>query len=261
MRNVTLTTDFGHADIYAGRFKGRLVSAVEGINLIDITHEIPPYNIITGGFSVKYTYDSYPKGTYHIVRVYEQGITKEGLLIAFSDGHFFMAPDNGVLPMALNNKFEWIRKVDFDRIDDTLNSDEIYAEVLKSMIGNAYESISKPATDYKVNSQWAVIKEENVVRGIVVIVDYFGNLITNIHFSDLGRYFNKFSRYTIHYREREELDRIVEDYKDVAEGERMCRVNDLGFLEIAMNKGPASKLLGIKFGQPVYIKFYDSQDS
>lgn len=261
MRNVTLTTDFGHADIYAGRFKGKLVSVIEGINLIDVTHEIPSFNVITGGYSLKHTYDSFPKGTYHIARVYEQGIVKEGLLIAASKGHFFLGPDNGILPLALNNQFDWIRKVDFNIVDDSMSSDEIYAEVLKKMIEGTFESISNVASEYIVNSQWAVIKEEDIVRGIVAIVDNFGNLITNIHISDLAKYFKQFSRYEVHYRGRDVFSDIVDDYNDVVEGDKMCKVNDLGFLEIAMNKGDASKLLGIKFGQPVYIKFYDSQNS
>lgn len=257
---VTLTTDFGHADIYAGRFKGQLISTVEQLNVIDITHGIPAFNIITGGYSVRYTYDSYPKGTFHIIRVNEQGIANEGMLIAAFNGHFFMAPDNGILPLALNNQFDWVRSVNFDEIDSS-NSDEIYSLVLKSLIDNTHENISVAKQDYIAKTEWAITKSEKMIRGMVVIVDNFGNLTTNIHFSELAGYFKRFESFTVHYRDKEVLDKIVGNYNEVAEGEKMCRVNDLGFLEIAINKGAASKLLGIKFGHIVYVRFYDSQDS
>ncbi len=254
---VTLTTDFGQADIYAGRFKGRLLSAVENLNIIDVTHEIPPFDLIQGAYSLKYTFGSFPTGTYHIIRVNEQGLENGGLLAARGKGHFFLAQDNGLLPMALNNQFEWINRIDLDKFSD-IGSDEVFAMVLKRMVEDEIEEISIPAIDYKVNTEWAIIKEENSLRGMVVLIDYFGNLITNIHISDVMSYMNKYSRFVVYYRTGESVDTIVANYSDVPKGASLCRVNELGFLEIATNQGEATKLLGVKFGQPVQIKFDDN---
>ena len=158
------------------------------------------------------------------------------------------------LPLALNNEFEWIRSVDFELLDLFI-SDDIYAEVVKSILENRLDQISIPALDYITNSKWAIIKEEKSVNGMVVIVDYFGNIITNIHIEDIASYLKKFKNISIFHRNKEIISGIVENYNDVILGEKMCRINDLGFLEIAMNKGSASSLLGIIYGQPVKVIF------
>ncbi len=251
---VTLTTDFGHADIYSGRFKGMLLSVQNEINIIDISHNIPSYNIVTGAYSLRHTYESFPKGTIHIIRVNEQGIVKEGLLVAFYKGYYFLAPDNGVLPLALNNTFEWIRSVSFDKLAIYV-ADAIFVEVLKSVLENRIEEISSHTSDYKTNSQWALTIMDNKVKGMVVIVDYFGNLITNIHFEDVVGHLRRFENVNVQYRNKDSINEIFENYSDVAEGETLCRFNDIGFLEIAINKGAASKLLGIKYGQIVNVNF------
>lgn len=252
---ITLTTDFGHADIYSGRFKGKLLSIQNDINIIDITHDIPAYNIVTGAYSLRHTYNSFPKGTIHIIRVNEQGITKEGLLIAFYKGYYFLAPNNGLLPLALNNKFDWIRLVDIEKIGKSI-SDDIYGQVLKYVLEDCYDEISEEYYNYVVNTQWAVNKFDNAIRGMVVKVDYYGNIITDIHLEDLAIYMDKFENITIQYRDKDAaITKIVENYNDVAKGDSMCRVNDLGFLEIAINTGAAAKLLGIKYGQIVNVIF------
>lgn len=251
---VTLTTDFGHADIYSGRFKGKLLSIQTEMNIIDISHHIPAFNIVTGAYSLRHTYGSFPKGTIHIIRVNEQGITKEGLIIAHHKGHYFIAPNNGLLPLALNNQFDWIRSVDFEKLKSYI-ADDIYVEVLNSIFTNTYEDITILTDDYVTNSQWAVYKMDDKIRGMVVIVDYFGNLITNIHIEDVMQYKDRFSSISIQYRDKEDINGIVENYNDVVPGDKMCRVNDLGYLEIAINNGTAAKLLGIKFGHIVNVIF------
>lgn len=251
---ITLTTDFGYEDLFIGRFKGYLISHNSDINIVDISHGIPEFNIIAGGYSLRYAYDSFPKGTIHIIRVNEQGIHNEGLLVASYRGYFFLAPNNGVLPIATNNQFDWIRKVDLEAIDSVI-ADEIYALALQSIISNNIENISIPTEDYLSNSSWEIAKYENEVRGIVTLVDKFGNISTNIHIEDIRDYFSRFTNYKIEYRSKDSIHRIVGNYNDVLEGDSMCRVNDMGYLEIAINKGSASKLLGIKFGQKVNIVF------
>lgn len=251
---VTLTTDFGHSDVYSGRFKGRLLSLNSDINIIDITHQIPPFNIVVGSFSLKYTFSSFPKGTYHIIRVDEKDIEKSGLLMTFCNGHYFIAPDNGLLPTALGNKMEWVRTIDFDKFDN-FNTDEIYAQVLNYMIANVHFEYSEPISNYVIKNEWAVIKEEKSLRGMVVLVDYFGNLLTNIHVTDLLPYNEKYDIVKIVYRPNEVIHGLVGSYDDVKNGDAMCRINDLGFMEIAVNRGSAASYLGIKFGHQVTIDF------
>lgn len=254
MSFVTLTTDFGYEDLFVGRFKGYLLSYNRDIQLIDISHGIPNFNIITGGYSLRYSFESFPKDTIHIIRVNEQGILNEGLLVANYKGHYFMAPDNGVLPISTNNQFDWIRKVNLDDIKSSI-ADEIYSITLKYLLEGKIHNISQDSLDYNYNTSWQILLFDNEIRGIVSLVDKFGNITTNIHINDIKPYMAQYSECRIEYRDKQAIHGIVENYNDVIEGEYMCRINDMGYLEIAINKGSASKLLGIKFGQIVNLIF------
>jgi len=252
---VTLTTDFGSADIYTGQFKGHLLSAIPSVNIIDITHHIPTFNIVTGAYSLKHTYKHFPQGSIHIARIYEKGIEKEDILVAYKNGHYFLAPDNGLLPLALGNKFSWIYHIDIDKFEN-INANRIYAFLTKLLVDNIVpDTYAKPGHNYVVKTEWSVNKFENIVRGIVVIVDHFGNLVTNIHMEDVRPYVERFDNIEIQYRHKESITRIDHYYNDVEEGERMARFNDEGLLEISINGGRASKLLGIKFGDFVNVIF------
>src|SRR5690606_6829902 len=98
-----------------------------------------------------------------------------------------------------------------------------YSEVLRGLLENRLEEFTVPISDYISNSEWAIIKEENTVKGNVVIVDYFGNVITNIHMEDIAMYFNKFNRISIYHRNKLIISNIVENYNDVNLGDEMCR--------------------------------------
>lgn len=254
---VTLTTDFGHSDIYIGRFKGKLLKTIGDLNIIDLTHEIPSFNTLAGGFSLKYTYDCFPTGTIHIARVYEQGVKSQGLLGIKSNGHYFLAPNNGILSLALDNQYDWIKLVNMD-LFAAETSDDIYAIALKSILAQDLESIFIEPVGIIENTQLEIIRGDDFVRGTVAFVDHFGNLITNIHVTDLISYLERFSAISVFYRTREAIHELVSDYNDVAIGETMCRITDTGYLEIANNKAPANKMLGIDLGQKILVEFHDS---
>ncbi|MCO5234072.1 MAG: SAM-dependent chlorinase/fluorinase [Chitinophagales bacterium] len=251
---VTLTTDFGHSDIYSGRFKGHILSLNKDVNIIDITHQIPPYNVAIGAYSLKYTFSSFPKGTIHIIRVDEKDLDKSRLLIAFCKGHFFIAPDNGLLPLALGHNMDWVRVVDLVKLG-VYSANETYSKLLSHILNNEYLDYSEESKDYIVKTEWVAIKEADSIIGMVVLVDYFGNLLTNIHFKDIKPYIERYNDITIIYRHNENIKGLVTSYDDVKNGEAMCRINDLGFLEIAVNRGSAASYLGIKFGHQVKILF------
>ncbi|MCO5249062.1 MAG: SAM-dependent chlorinase/fluorinase [Chitinophagales bacterium] len=254
---VTLTTDFGNKDFYVGRFKGYLLSHNESIQLVDITHQVRNFDIIDGAFNIKNSFYSFPKGSIHIVRVNETGLEAQGLLLAQYRHHLFLTPDNGLLSLISENKYDWVRAIDFKKVD-AFKSDEIYAVTLKSILNNTLENISFEKENIIKKAKWKVSTQDSIIEGHVAYVDKFGNIITNIHISDLMPYFDRFNAFDLKYSENFVIKEFSNHFHEVDRGEKLCRINDSGYLEIAMNEGPADKLFGIKFGNIVKIFFYDS---
>ena len=254
MALITLLTDFGEKDYYVGLFKGDLYTANPSSKIVDISHSIPPYDIVTAAFFLKNVYAHFPKGTIHIARVNEQGIKSQKLLAAKYRNYFFIAPDNGLLTMVFDEKPDLILEVDMKQAK--LNTlEDYYCRVVKEIVFNHnIGSIGLVASDYieKISMNPAV-NESNII-GYVVYVDNFGNAITNIHKNDLERFKgNKNMR--IDFRKFDTLNRMVTNYNDVPPTYNLARFNSIGFLEICINGGNASELLGLPVGESVKIVF------
>lgn len=253
---ITLTTDFGYADYYTAQFKGDLIRTIPSVNIIDITHQIPAYNIVSGAYALKHTYRHFDEGTVHILRVNEQGIGNESVIMASYARHYFLAPNNGILSLVLQQNFDWMYTLNFNFFKHQ-NANYIYAEACKYLLmeKDFPENMLFPPDEFIQLTDWAVSKYDNKVRGMVVLVDNFGNLITNIHLKDVYGYLEQGYEMTIHYRDRGIIEGVVNYYNDVQPGEQLARFNDEGYLEIAQNQGSAASLLGIKFGDIVNIQF------
>jgi S-adenosyl-L-methionine hydrolase (adenosine-forming) len=255
MSIVTLTTDFGYADYYTAQFKGDLLSLIPEVRLIDLSHQIPSYNIVSGAYALKQTYRHFPNDTVHILRVNEQGIGSERVMLAFYQQQYFLAPDNGILSLVFSEAPQWIYAVDYLKLR-ARNANMLYARACQELFqGSDLHSFLKDPGEYKTLSEFLVIKHDDSLRGMVVMVDHFGNLITNIHVNDIRPYHNRFEYMMVLYRDKERITQISEYYNEVPLGERLARFNDEGYLEIAMNQGSAASMLGIKYGDYVNIHF------
>ena len=253
MAVITLLTDFGEKDYYVGLFKGDLYTACPSSKIVDISHNIPPYDIVTGAFFLKNTYMHFPKGTIHIVRVYEQGLGKQKLLAAKYRHYFFIAPDNGILSMIFEEKPDLLVEVDMKQAKlPTL--EDYYCRVVKEIVFNNNIGQIGAATGKFVDRklQLPTVQPDKIV-GNILYVDNFGNVITNIHISDVERYRNKNVR--INYRTNDFIDGIVENYTDVNQSYKLARFNSIGYLEICIHCGNASTLLGLNKGDAIQILF------
>lgn len=255
MHIVTLTTDFGTADYYAAQFKGDILRHKADVQIIDLSHDIPIRNIVSGAYALKHSYLHFPTGSVHIIRVDEQGIDFEAVIVAYSDKHYFIGPDNGILSLVFYRKPEWIFALDVEKLG-VKRTNEAYAVITKLILENGeLEYYLKEKSDIIVKEGLQITRLENQVRGTVVIVDRFGNLITNIHFRDVTSYLEHFEQVEVQYRGKSRIEGISEKYSDVPQGDSLARFNDEGYLEIALNGGNAASLLGIKFGDFVNMIF------
>lgn len=254
MAVITLLTDFGEKDYYVGLFKGDLYTSSPSSKIVDISHSIPPYDIVTAAFFLKNIYSHYPKGTIHIVRVNEMGLGTQKILAAKYQNYYFIAPDNGVLTLVFDERPDLIVEVDFKQIK--LNTlEEYYCRVVKEItFNNSIGSIGVATSDYVERKAMKPVLQQDKIVGSIIYVDNFGNAITNIHKDDVGRY-GLTVPMQINYRTTDYIDRIVENYSDVPTTYKLARFNSIGLLELSINGGHAANLLGLRVNDAVRILF------
>ena len=259
---ITLTTDFGTADHFVGAMKGVILNIAPSARIIDITHEITPYEVNEAAFVIAQAWRYFRKGSIHVV-VVDPGVgSARRPILAEAGGHYFIAPDNGVLSMvyeAAKHKVRVISNAQMvsQHVSRTFHGRDIFAPAAAHLArGVPAARFGKPVTDY-VRS--AVIKPERLTRhdwrGTVLKVDRFGNLITNLHIDN----FPDVKTRPIELRVGlERIHRLALTYAETAIGEVFAIVGSSGYIEVAANQSSAAQTLGCGRGAPVELEIsYD----
>jgi len=255
MQFVTLTTDFGTQDFYVGTLKGALLSRFPAARLVDISHDISPFDIVQAAFVVRNVWPEFPEGSIHLVGVhcvYDQGYR---FVAARHQGHYFLAPDNGLLTLL----FEQIEPADLRLLPadpaEHFAVKKVFAEaVLHLAEGRLFEDLGEyPAPLLQRISIQPVITPTRI-RGTVIHVDNFDNVVVNIHREVFEKARND-RAFSLFFKRNDPITQLSENYCDVAVGEQLCLFNTAGYLEIAVNLGRAATLLGLKVEDVVEVAF------
>ena len=274
MSFITLTTDFGTKDHFVGAVKGAIFSELPEVNIIDITHEISPFNITETAYILKNSYKSFPKGTVHIVGV-DSELSEENKHIALElDDHFFVCPDNGLISMIASEvKPKKIVEINIhDRIESSFPVLDVFVQVACFIIrGGNLTVIGKEIEDFKkiIEIQPKTNQQQDQIIGGVLYIDNYGNVITNINkkmFQDIGKGRN----FTINAK-KHKFTKIFSKYNEVAsnsaysnqqyEGHKLALFNSAAYLELAIYRsnldtvGGASSLLGLEYRDVITITF------
>ncbi|MGB3801864.1 MAG: SAM-dependent chlorinase/fluorinase [Lewinella sp.] len=251
---LTLTTDFGRADFHLPRLKARLLSAQPGLSIVDISHDIPPYDIVTAAFVFNKVWRHFPKGSIHLLRVYDYYQPKGRFLASCYDEHYFIAPDNGVFSLVFGEIPEQTYVLDGYKAETPLS--EIYARAVSHLTNRKpFHEIGIPSTRYTERLAFQPVIGPNYIRGSVVYIDRFDNVTTNITrqiFEEVG----EGRGFQLLVKRMPPLDGLSFGYHDVPEGEALCRFDSDGYLEIAVNLGRAATLLSIAVEDTVQIEFF-----
>jgi len=254
---ITLTTDFGQQDPYVGVMKGVIAAINPQAQVIDLSHGVPPQNIMAAGLILQHSIRYFPAGTVHVV-VVDPGVgsSRRPILMEF-DGSYFIGPDNGVLSVPLERKqpsqIIHLSNPTFqlETISKTFHGRDVFAPVA------AHLSLGVPVSDFgeKLDSLVElvvpnIIRQEQQISGEIVYVDSFGNLFTNIRERDLTGLAKDRLRIVFGATE---IGGLAANYASVVAGEFACVFNSWGFLEIAVNKGNARQRTGAKVGDKVAV--------
>ncbi len=273
-RPITLTTDFGTRDAYVAAMKGTIMSIHPEAQLIDITHDIAPQDVMEAAFVLREAVPYFPADAVHLV-VVDPGVGTERRPIALRHGpHWFVGPDNGIFPLVLDGNTP-DRAVALDRKtvwrttspSTTFHGRDIFAPAAAHLArGLALSEIGSPIDTLKP-LRWAQpITDEEGLQGWVVHIDHFGNCITNITRDMLLQRASEAGQEAIEdqtappfkcFIGNSSLSALHETYGRVEEGEPLLLTGSSSFLEVAVNCGNAAELLDIRKGDAVNIIFQD----
>lgn len=257
---ITLTTDLGHRDFYQAALKGSILTLSPNVRLVDITHEIPSFNIHHAAFVLNNAYRYFPDNTVHLVGV--DTVFREGSrYIAMRFGkHYFVGPDNGLFSIILGdqrpdelvelNIMQDLRYLHFPLADILTKAACHIAE------GGALGSIGVPIDNAVVKQTFQPVYTQNSIKGHVAYIDSFGNVISNIS-KALFDTVQGGREFTLRFKRNETIDRMSWHYNEVDEGEKLCLFGISNYLEIAINKGHASNLLGLYQDETIIVDFHD----
>ncbi|MBS1772987.1 MAG: SAM-dependent chlorinase/fluorinase [Bacteroidetes bacterium] len=254
MACVTLLSDFGLQDASVASCKGILMQHIPKIEIVDISHEVTPYHLQQASYLLNAAYKNFEKGSFHIVlcNLYSQANPK--LLLCSKNGHYFIAPDNGILSLAFNGIY--------DDVWDCyhLNNDENIrdwmaktGEIIQSIQGgmNPAQSEYKPCQMSNTLTHWTAQLVGNTVECHVIHIDRYENVVVNIT-KEQFESFRQGRNFAINFV-RETITEISNSYANVRKGEMLCRFNSAGYLEIAINQDRAATLLGLKLNKEQHL--------
>ncbi|MBN1267560.1 MAG: SAM-dependent chlorinase/fluorinase [Anaerolineales bacterium] len=262
MKVLSLTTDFGDQDGYVGVMKGVISGILSDVQMIDITHKVRPQDVFGGALVLAANVFYFPEGTVHLA-VVDPGVgTARRPIAACIGGHIFVAPDNGVLSLVMEQAEEngWdISIVHVDNPDywlpaqsNVFHGRDIFAPVAAHLAaGVPLENVGTPLTDPVRFKLPKAEKLENGARGEVIAIDYFGSLATNIPlsmFGDLGG----LSKWKVEIGGKV-IDGLVKTFGDREPGSLIALFGSTDYLDIAIVNGSAESVLGVGVGEKVRI--------
>ncbi len=257
-RFVTLTTDFGTTDHYVGAMKGVLYNINPAATVVDISNSVQSFDLLDGALTIAQAYSYYPKDTVHVV-VVDPGVgTSRRPILVTAGTHYFVAPDNGVLSLVYEREERvTVRHITSTHyfvqpVSQTFHGRDIFAAVA-GWLSKGVESnkFGETIEDYvRFNAPRAKPGDANQVKGVVLKVDKFGSLITNIMPSDVSGIFGGDFKINVG---NATVTKLATNYAEGAKGEVFAILGSGGFLEISVNKGSAAQVAGANKGSEVVV--------
>ena len=275
MSIITLTTDYGNKDYSVSELKAKIYNEISDVRIVDISHNISPFNLTEAAYIIKSAYRHFPKGSIHIIGI-ESDLTPENAHIAMKfDDNYFIGADNGVFSMIIGDfKADSMVEINIHKnYNNTITANDVFVKIAThisrdgklEVIGKKIDSI-KEIKDIKP----VVSSDNNQIIGSVIYIDNYGNVVTNI----TQNIFDKIAKsrpFTI-YARNVKFDKIFNNYSDAIDysvpkdkreedGKKIALFNNLGYLELSIYKsnpstvGSASTLFGLGYRDQISIHF------
>lgn len=280
MSIITLTTDYGLKDHFVGSLKGKIMSQLPNATIVDISHNVDPFNVAEASYIIEAAYSSFPKGTVHLIGVdCEMNIENNHIALQWND-HYFIAADNGILSILTDKIIP--EKIYAINIHDRLHLEATDMDVLITVAthlskGGLPNVIGKEIAKLKdVKQLQPTIEDTNTIKGCVIYIDHLGNVVTNITkkmFLDFGqgRPYEIFFKAANGRKLKNPIKNIFSKYSAIInnddfsshnyEGQRVAIFNEANYLELGVFRsnpktvGCAASLFGLSYRDTAEIIF------
>ncbi|MDR3273588.1 MAG: SAM-dependent chlorinase/fluorinase [Flavobacteriaceae bacterium] len=273
MAIITLTTDFGENDFHTSSLKGAIYNRMPEAIVVDISHQVAPFDLLQTAYLIRNSYRDFPKGTVHLIGVDALPNPLEKPIAAEINGHFFIANDNGILSL-IAGEFapDEIIEITINKYEDFhFLAKELFVPVACHLArGGKIGLVGRKMDFYKELTLLKPVEniDNNTITGMIIYIDNYGNVVTNIS-EKLFYQFGKRRNFTFFVRNEKYME-IKNKYTDVVEdfsqeikyhGRTMALFNSSGYLQVSLYKsnlktvGGASSLLGLEVGVNVRVVF------
>ncbi len=257
---ITLTTDYGTNDHLVGTLKGVILKINPDVTIVDITHNVTPFDLLDGALAIGSAYSYFPARTIHVV-VVDPGVgTERRPLLVGAANQYFVAPDNGVLSVIYEREQEGlvVRHANVEHyylqpVSKTFHGRDIFAPVA-AWLSKSWQtpSMGDEISDYKRFSIPRPKESDGTMKGVVLRADAFGNLITNFRTEDLPE--SALNGGGVKFQVgTHPVTRLVDTFASGNNGEPIAYVGSSGYIEIGVNKGNAARTLSLGRGTPVIL--------
>lgn len=251
---VTLTTDFGLSDHYVGVVKGVILNGNPDARIVDLCHQIEPYDLAGAALTLAASYPYFPTGTVHVV-VVDPGVGSDRrAILAEAAGDFFLAPDNGVLELVYQRQEHvvrslWTEKVALEPISNTFHGRDVFAPAAAVLSkGTKPDFLGEPIHDYvRLDLPRPRRLDSGDLEARVLKADRFGNLITNLESSDLPPAFHLAIGGA-------RIESLLDSYASAQDGEIFAIEGSSGYIEISIKQASAAAALGAGPGTPLKVR-------
>lgn len=244
---ITLLSDFGLQDASVASAKGILMQHVPGAHIVDISHLVEPFHLQQAAYLMLAAYRHFAPGTCHVLLFDVFSEKSPRLLLGEYEGHYFLAPDNGVLSLAFGSALKEVWQC-FELSTPGVFRDWLdrIGQVTARLQQEAAAALGLKTAGLKHAPQhWLPKAEGDTVECHVIHIDRYENVVVNLTREQFEHY-GQGRPFRIQFMRNEELNQISTHFYNVNEGQKLCRFNATGFLEIAINRGKAASLFGFK---------------
>ena len=275
MAIITLTTDFGEKDHFAGSIKGAIYTEIPDVKIVDISHSVSPFNVPEAAYIIQNAYSSFPKGTIHVIGIDSELNPENKHIAVLLDDHYFICANNGIMSMICSDIApQKIVEINIhDKIETSFPVLDVFVKVACHIArGGTLEVIGKVINTIKPikNLIPFVNEEQTQIIGSIIYIDNYGNVVTNIKrkffesvqktrtFEISARNY-KFK--TIYNKYSDAINYEIPEEKRYDAGKGLVVFNSSNYMEIAVYKsdsatvGSASTLMGLKMRDTVTINF------
>jgi len=257
---ITLTTDYGTSDHLVAVLKGVILRIVPNATIVDINHHVAPFDVLDGALSIAAAYRYFPPRSIHVV-VVDPGVgTQRRPILVTADQYYFVAPDNGVLSLIYERESAVsVRHITAEHyfltpVSNTFHGRDVFAPVA-AWLAKSYqtEAMGDEISDHVRFALPRPKPAGSALKGVVLRIDSFGNLLTNFTAEDLPASIGTEGKISLQVGGKR-VEKLAQTFASGAAGEPVAIIGSSGFLEIAVNKGQAARILGVNRGAEVQIE-------